>query len=390
MEKGEIVARFLKEGYQIDMSAMGYFEATPEKINEFIQKTRAITPQPSIITLSFVKNTLNEEESCIKIIKNFFTTHENKKNSISGYSKAFADIYTKKKQMLMDRVDSAKLLSINKIQKQKEFVIICMVRENDQIEKSAVVEDLTGSTSVYFKNVPEFENLLENDVVALLCDSSPNNITARKIVWPDIPLNREVRKAKRDVYCIFISDFHMDSENFDKEKYEKFVRLVEETTGKGKYVKTYIFILGGISSKTKDVRKLFGDLPKETSKIFLRSSKDARIPEYEDVMIFESPVYLEIEGIGFLLCQNNTMDAMKLVLKRREMIPCAENDHSRTPSKENTIDNPPDIFVSGGSHSPQTTNYKGVTLITTGDLADNPIFWGAELETRETNKLDLS
>ncbi len=402
MKKEEIVVRLLKEGYQIDTSTLDYFITNPEKTNEFIQKTKATKPQPSIITLSFVKTILKEKESTIKIIKKFYIGHEKEKISISDYSNEFADIYTRKKQLLMSRVDSAKLLSINKIQKQKQFVIICMVMEKDQIEKSAIVEDLTGNTTVYFKDKSEFENLLENDVIAVLCDSSPNGIKARRIIWPDVSLKREARKAKRSVYCIFISDFHMDSKNFDKERYEKFVKWVETTTGKENYVKVYIFILGGISRRSEDVKRLLVGMPKETFKIFLQSSKDARAPESEDVLVSEIPIILEIDGINFLLCQGDrlckyddvwsgdAMSVMKNILKRRELNPCAEPGRPCIPSTESVIDQIPDIFVSGGFHSPQTTNYKGVTIITTGDLADNPIFWGVNLESREINKLDLS
>lgn len=402
MEKEKIVARFLKEGYQIDTSALGYFITNPEKIKELIQKIKGTKSHPPIITLSSVKTILKEKESTIKIIKKFFIGHENEKISISDYSNEFVNIYTRKKQILVNRVDSAKLLSINKIQKQKQFVIICMLREKDQVEKSAIVEDLTGSTTVYFKDISEFENLLENDVIAVLCECSPNGIKARRIIWPDVPLKQGVRKAKRSAYCLFISDFHMDSENFDKGRYEKFVKWIERITDKQNYVKVYIFILGGISRRSEDVKRLLGALPKKTFKIFLRSRRDARVSEHEDVLISEIPITFEIEGIRFLLCQGDRLcryrdvwnadaiNVMKNMLKRRELRPYVEPGRPCIPSKESIIDQIPDIFVSGGFHFPQTTNYKGVTIITTGDLADNPIFWGVNLETREINKLDLS
>ena len=405
MEKEKIVARFLKEGYQIDTSALDYFTTTPEKTSEFIQKIKTTKSTPPIINLNFVKTTLKHTKPTIKIIKKFFIGRKNEKISISDYSNRFVDIYTRKKQLLMNRVDVGKLLSINKIQKQNQFVIICMVREKDPVEKSIKVEDLTGSTTVYFKEVSEFENLLENDVIAVLCDSSPNGIEARRIVWPDVPLKREAKKAKRSVYCIFVSDFHMDSKNFNKKRYEKFVGWVEKTTGKQNHVKIYIFILGGISRRSEEVKRFLDALPKETFKIFLQSSKDARVLGHlkpDDIMVSEIPITLEIEGIKFLLCQaenihkyrngrkNDAMGVMKDALKRRELRPCVASDQPYIPSKEFIIDHIPDIFVSGGFHFPQTTNHKGITLITTGDLADNPIFWGVELKSREINKLDLS
>lgn len=400
VKKKDIVVRFLKEGRQLDASALDYFMANQEKIGEFLLVSQDIEQCP-IITLGLVQMVLKEEPT-VKIIKKFFISRENKKISISDYSNMLMKYYDAKKRLLMSRVDGTKLLSINKTQKQKAFVLICMVKEKDNIEKSADVEDPTGTTVVYFEDATDFENLLENDVVALSCESSAEGIKVKQIMWPDVPLKRSINKTKERIYCLFISDFHMDSKKFSEERYEKFVKRIENIDKEINYRTMYVFILGGISQRKEDVEKLFNTLPKNSFKIFLRSNKDATIENRSDLLVSSSPTMLEIEGIKFLLClgaelyyykkvwRGSGSDIMINVLKRRDLGFFREDEELFFPSKDSLMDQVPDIFVSGNFASPSTINYKGVTLLTTGSLEQNPVFWAADLKTREINKLDLS
>jgi len=407
MERKEIVAKFLKRGHQIDASALKYFTTNPEEIDEFIDSIQSAPgEQASIITLDLIKSVLEKEKPkpTVRIIKEFFVGEKKEKISIADYSKKLVDNYEAKKQMLISRVDPTKILSINKIQKQKDFVLICAIREKDPIEKSAVVEDLTGNVVVYFENRDEFEDLLENDVAAILCEALPGGIKVKQIIWPDIPLKRSVNKTQERIYCVFISDFHMDSEQFKKEQYERLAKWVGGINEKTDYKKIYVFILGGISKKKEDVEKLFDMFPKQALKIFLRSKNDATVSKREDVITADAATMLEIEGIKFLLCQGDELykyaalwkgdakDIMINLLKRRDLTPFREAQSMVTTLEDTLMDQVPDIFASGSFHSPTTTNYKGVSIIATGSLAGagDPVFWATDLKTREINKLDFS
>lgn len=423
MERKDIVERFLREGRQLDSAALDYFMSKPEKIDEFIKTAQKDTTiQQSTITLDSIMSVLKEKEQpTVKIIKKFCINERNEKISISDYSNQLISNYEMKRQMLINRVDSTKLLSINKIQKQNNFVLICMVRERDQVEKSAIVEDMTGNITIYFEDT-EFENLLENDIVAIQCEPSPTGIKAKQIIWPDVPLKRTVNKTKESIHCLFISDFHMDSEQFNREGYEKFLRWIDDFK-KHDYGKTYILILGGISQKKSDVKKLFNILPKNSFKIFLRAKKDAVLDRRKDLLCSATPMMIEIEGIKFLLCQKDELyaykrlfgrrhtdrdedvtvadvtatdatatDIMINLLKRRDLTPFVESGKVFIPTKGTLIDQVPDIFASGSFHSATATNYKGVTIITTGSLSltGEPVFWTVDLKTREINKLGFS
>lgn len=402
MERKDIVARFLKDGHQLDASALDYFMTRPAEIEEFVQTlNKTTTIHPPTVTLDLVRDILKKEEPTIKIIKKFFIKPKKEKIPISDYSNKLVKHYEWKKQLLIDRVDSTKLLSINKIQKQSEFVLIVMVGERDRVEKSVVVEDLTGNTTVYFENMKEYEGLFENDVAGLVCGMNAEGIKVKNVVWPDVPLKRSVNKTKENICCLFISDFHIDSKQFNKERYKKFVRCVEEIERDRKYGKIYVFILGGISQKKSDVEELFNTLPKNSFKIFLRSKKDAAVDKREDLLSSAAPMMIEIEGIKFLLirgdelrpyrkyCGENAPDAIKNILKRRDLAPINTGE-AFVPLKDTLLDQVPDIFASAGLHSASATNYKGTTIITTGGLAEEPVFWTADLKTRGINKLSFS
>lgn len=400
MEKKDIVTRFLKEGRQLGASALDYFMTNPEKIGEFLLVSQDIEQYP-IITLDLIQKAL-KEESDVKIIKKFFISREKEKISISDYSNMLMEYYDAKKRLLMSRVDDTKLLSINKTQKQRAFVMICMVKEKDYIERSASVEDPTGMIAVYFENAAGFENLLENDVVALSCVSSAEGIKVKQVIWPDVALKRSINKTKDKICCLFISDFHMDSKSFSKERYEKFVNHVENINKKTNHGTMYVFILGGISQRKEDVERLFSTLPKNSFKIFLRSNKDATTENRNGLLISSSPMLVQIENIKFLLCRGDELyhykkaskvsgtDVMINILKRRDLRFFGEDAELFFPTKNSLVSQVPDIFASGGFLSPNTINYKGVTVVTTGSLEQNPVFWMIDLKTREINKLDLS
>jgi DNA polymerase II small subunit/DNA polymerase delta subunit B len=170
-------------------------------------------------------------------------------------------------------------------------------------------------------------------------------------------------------------------------------------------MRTYIFILGGISSKKADVERLFNALPKDSFKIFLSSKNDAIIEKRDDCLHSIDPMMVEIEGIKFLLYQGDELHAyeqlwgsdaeniLKNLLKRRDLNPLTGTGGTEgmalAPSKETIMDQPPDVFASGGFHSSLATTYKGVSIITTGDLLGEATFWVLNLKTREINKLSL-
>lgn len=403
MEKKDIVERFLEDSIQLDASALDYFITNPQKIDEFIRllgENRVPIVGTELIN-TLLNNSAPGSFGSVEHIRNFVIKHENKKISISEYSERVLGYYEMKKQPLLNKTEATKLLSINKIKKQKEFVLIVMVAELDRGEMSAVVEDQTGHNIVYFGHGGGFEGIIENDVVMLVCWVEDGLVKVKRTVWPDVPLKRAANKSKRSVYCMFVSDLHMDSEHFNTKQYEKIVSWAKGIEEAGGHDKIYVFILGDVSKKKENIEEFFEALPESSLKIFLRSKTDAVVGDREDVLSFGVPTMLEVEGIRFLLCAGDNItkykdfwkggtEVMMNLLKRRDLQPPLIPREPITPSKDSLIEQTPDIFASGGFHIPDARNYKGVTIISTGSLIGKPIFWAVDLKTREINKLDFS
>jgi DNA polymerase II small subunit/DNA polymerase delta subunit B len=396
MNRKEIISMFLKTGNQLDISALEYFEKNPKDVDIFIEKLKTLK-QPPIVTSDFIEGVLGPKQR-LDIIKRFSTKNKKDKISISDYSKIFLDLYNELKSLIIEKVDSTKLVSINKIQKQTDFVIICMVRSKNPTDQSILVEDLTGQANIFFKK-DEFETLYEDDVVGIECEKSDSDFSAKKIIWPDIPFEKTIPKTKSDVHAIFVSDIHLDSANFDEGRYNKLIKSIGDEAKI--HDQLYVFILGGISKRQEDIDSFFRKLPQNTSKIFLRSRTDAKTTSNINAMVSDSPIMVDIRGVTVLLCQGDGLyeykpilgqsgaEVMVNIIKRRNLMPHITNEHIRVLDPQ-IIDPVPNIFASGSFHSAESTNYKGMTILTTGDVGSNPVFFSINLKTREINKVDIS
>lgn len=397
MDKKEVMARFLKSGNQLDSSSLEYFSTHSSDIETFLDKIKTME-QPSIITTDLIKKVFGSRMD-FEIIKKFSMKKKKEKLSVMDYSNSFSDMYKTISHIITERIDGGKILSINKSKKATDFVIICMIREKNPIEKTVLVEDLTGQLSVVF-GTDDYESLHENDVVGMECNQSGDNVVCKKIIWPDLPIKKSIDSTNSDTIAIFISDLHMDSNVFDNGAYEKLLNAVN-TLSKN-HDNAVFFILGGISPNTEDIDKFFSSLAENSQKIFIKSGNDGSVSPSLEVTSFESPVMVRIGDVNMLLCQGDGIysykdilgdsgkDVMVNILKRRNLAPLISDKKLCAISADTIIDTTPTIFASGSFHSAESVNYKGVTVLTTGDLNDDPTYWSVSLKTREINKVVMS
>lgn len=395
MDKKAVISKFLESGKQLDAPSIDFFVSNPDKIDVFLSKS---STHPMFITKDIIDSSFGC--SSIEIMKKFPIKTENEKLSISDCSNRSTGYYGKIRDILAEKVDSSKLMSINKSSGVSQFIIIASIREIDGVDKTALVEDMTGSATVSLNRCDDFHELRETDIVALECVSSGDGIEVSKIVWPDIPFSKTVEKSDGDSFAIFLSDLHMDSDRFDKKMYSSLIKSVETATKSHK--KSYIFILGGISSNKNDIESFLGGLPQDSKKVIVRSTKDFPFDPKEGVFVFDGPVLVKVDGVTMLLCQGDSFykykgvfgeegtDVIKNLLKRRDLAPNVGNSNFNIRFESNIVSPVPSIFASGGFHKCGTSNYKGTTIITTGSLDSDSSFITADLRTREINKVVMS
>lgn len=387
MERSEIIKFFLNSGYQLDPKSLQFFEKNPDQMVNFLEKIKTLNVP--MITFDFVEKLL--KPTGLKILRDF--SQQKKVHTVEDYTNFFSKRYDQIKKFLVKKPDLTDLVSINRITDRiKKFSLIVLVKETSSEGYLAVVEDGTGELKISFdKKVEDFSLIVPDEVIGLVCKKQGFEVYADKIVWPDIPLKKQVAKSSDDIFCLFISDFHMDSKEFKKQSYENFLNWLE----KAEYKDLFIFILGDVSSNKKHLNNLFGRLSKY-NKFFLRGEVD---PFFDDTL--NNPSLVEIQGVTIFLSHDDVFSEYATkwtnlppekiflnLIKKRHLNPIFNNKiYDEDPYFLNVV---PDIFVSGHFHLPGIVNYKGITIISNGSFITQPIFWLINLRTRETFKIDFT
>lgn len=395
MDRGEIVRVFLENGYQLNSEALEYFERNQDKATAFLDLARGRLDGPTV-SMQTINNILSRVSSDIKVkvAKTFFS----KRGYVSAEDLAniFMKRYEKISAILSEKKELMNLISINRIPKQaKRFSLIGMVREADPVEKSLVVEDMTGTAALYVSGdaAQDLVYVVEDEVVGLICDnegSSENSVT--KIVFPDIPLFTEVSSTKEDIVCIFISDIHIDDPKFmahSLEKLKEYLKKIKQ--------KAVVFVLGDVSEKEDDIKKFSGIFPENFSVMFLKGE----LKKDNDGNWLPDPVVVDVCGVKIFLTHGDKLEKyfkrfkttpenmLQQLIRKRHISPTFEQGTGLDDEKL-FIDEVPDIFVIGHYHDPRTVNYKGATIISLGSFVTKPVFFAVNLRTRENIKIDLT
>jgi DNA polymerase II small subunit/DNA polymerase delta subunit B len=399
VNESEIIGMFLKKGYMLDKESLKFFVKNTDKIDSFLEKISSKKTHKTI-TLNIVNETLEPETGKPKIEILEAPKKEVKKFSVEEVTHFFNSRYEKIRKMFSGRLDLINPISINKISPNtKKFTIIAMITEKNEGDFSASVEDQTGNIEVFFAEPDQFKQLVIDEVVGLLCESQNGIHKAEKIIWPDVPLNKEVNKGKEDCYCLFLSDLHLDNPKHQEKHYQNMKKWLE----KKDYDISYVFILGGISSKKEDVISFLNDLPIDATKILAEKSNDfAELETNNSIFLVDYPSLLQVDNIKILLVNgeylkkykntynSDTSTTLLNLFKKRHLDPTFEPEESFTSENVLLLDKIPDIVACGTTGEPSLQNYKGTTIISTGNFMTEPIYWLINLRTRETFKIDFS
>lgn len=235
---------------------------SPEELkSEIVESLRTERSSvPKVKPLSTQKEEVKDSDSKVKIVFNY--DKKSKKRSITDFVKFFNNRFKALENIIRQRPEMKGLTSINKIKLKGEketLSIICMVSSKTITKNNNIiltVEDLTGQIAVLIhQNNKEFfeiaKDLVLDEVIGIVGVNGKNIIFTNSIVFPDVPLNMELKKSPKEEYAIFISDIHFGANNFLKKEFEKFISWVngemgnEEQRKIGAKIK-YIFIVGDL------------------------------------------------------------------------------------------------------------------------------------------------
>jgi len=105
------------------------------------------------------------------------------------------------------------------------------------------------------KNRPELyseaKSIVLDEVIGVVGVNAEDFVFVNNILWPETPLSKELKKCPRKEYALFLSDFHIGSDHFLEEEFNKFLQWINCETGSEEQKEVaskvkYIFIVGDL------------------------------------------------------------------------------------------------------------------------------------------------
>jgi len=160
-----------------------------------------------------------------------------KRREANDFIRYFNKRYNLIENILKQRQELNNIISINRLlnkRDREQVSIIGMVKDkrytkNDNCILS--VEDPTGYISVLVnKNKPDLfkitKEIVLDDMIGVVGVNGDNILFTNNLLFPDIPMAKEMKKSEDEVYAIFLSDIHLGSKNFLGEDFNKFLRWI--------------------------------------------------------------------------------------------------------------------------------------------------------------------
>jgi len=200
------------------------------------------------------------QEGYVKIIFSYDEPPCNR--AATDFIQYFNNRYNSIEKILKQRQELRNIISINRLlskSDREQVSIISLVRDKKTTKNGnyiLTVEDQTGYINVLVnKNKPNLfkiaKDIVLDDIIGIVGVNGNNILFANNLLFPDIPMMKEMKKAEDEVYALFLSDFHLGSKNFLEDDFNRFLRWIncdlgsEEQRQIASKVK-YIFLLGDL------------------------------------------------------------------------------------------------------------------------------------------------
>ncbi|MAG38827.1 hypothetical protein CMO90_01955 [Candidatus Woesearchaeota archaeon] len=234
-----------------------------EKVDLLLKKGILVTPDILKKEFSTRKELSKSEEETpgkIKIVYNY--DKPSKKRVVDDFVSLFNIRFKNLEKIIRQRSEMQNLVSINKLnlKNEKEIVsIIGIITKKWQTKNGHTMlflEDISGSVNVLVnknnKAVYELaKDLVQDEVIGVCGGVGKNIVFSNEIIFPDIPLSNELKKAPEESYAVFISDIHIGSKVFLKKNFKKFLSWLNGNLGSenqrliAKKTK-YLFLVGDL------------------------------------------------------------------------------------------------------------------------------------------------
>ncbi|MBS3095123.1 metallophosphoesterase [Candidatus Woesearchaeota archaeon] len=242
------------KGYNVFLDILSY--SIEEKKKKELDKILSNVKKEEDVD---VEEKEEENYSNVIVLKNY--ADDSKKREVNDFVEYFRLRYNLVKELLQGRQEMQNIMSISRVlcKKEKELVSIIGIVNSKKITKNRnillSVEDMTGVADILInkdgKAIESARKVVEDEVIGISGVSGGRVIFATQIVFPDVPLTKELKRCDDDVYAAFISDLHFGSKLFLKEDFMKFVDWINCKSGsflqKRMSAKIkYLFVVGDV------------------------------------------------------------------------------------------------------------------------------------------------
>jgi len=189
-------------------------------------------------------------------------TNTPRKFVVNDFSKIFLSRYRFLEGILRNRQELGSPMTMNRLlskQERESVSVIGAIVEINETKAGNIImtlEDPTGTMKVLVSKSKTnlFQNardLVVDEIIGITGMNGDKIIFADQILWPEVPMGKELKKSEKEEYAIFLSDFHVGSTLFMEEPFEKFLRWINGRVGNdlqraiAEKIK-YIFIAGDV------------------------------------------------------------------------------------------------------------------------------------------------
>ena len=300
--------------------------------------------------------------------------------------------------------------------------IVDSLRRTKSGGKMVTIEDNSGVMDVFIrKEDPSVDSLMNDDVIGISGRFDKQNkdmFWVDEVQYVDVLLNHQ-NKGGADydpISIAFISDVHMGSKYFLEETWDKMMHWLN-TNPLAKNIK-YLVLSGdtvdgaGVypqQNKNLSITNVYeqyqfcanklDELPDHIIPIILPGNHDAVRPaepqpvleniiqqKFNSAVHVGNPCRVNLNGIDLLsyhgkgmddiiprvedVTYENSVEGMKHMLKKRHLAPIWGERNALSPEEydQMVIRTPPDIFVTGHTHSHATDWYNGVPLVVSSTM----------------------
>jgi len=239
--------------YDTFLNIINYKQNNGNISNDLIKLVKAEEPENDL--------TFPEDEmgSNVVIVKSY--AENSQKREVQDFVSYFRKRYDALKKILQTRMELENAISISRLKNvENESVALIGMINGRRITKNGnlifEIEDLTGKVNVLVnKNRKDLfekaEYVVLDEVVGVKGKQGKGMVFVDELIFPDVPLTKEYRKASEEVYAAFTADFHTGSMMYLKEDVEKFLKWVNCEIGSDEQKRVaknlkYLFIVGDV------------------------------------------------------------------------------------------------------------------------------------------------